>query len=76
MVETDFLHNYKAIKSRSSVILMEKKKEKSNRPWLKIENGVTLILIRPDSWEFSFVEVEFTTRQMWFWNAEINMLTC
>lgn len=73
MVETDFLHNYKAIKSRSSVILM-KKKEKSNRPWLKIENGVTLILIRPDSWEFSFVEVEFTTRQIW--NAEINMLTC
>lgn len=54
MVETDFLHNYKAIKSRSSVILM-KEKEKSNRPWLKIENGVTLILIRPDSWELALL---------------------
>lgn len=55
MVETDFLHNYKAIKSRSSVILM-KEKEKSNRPWLKIENGVTLILIRPDSWELALLK--------------------
>lgn len=59
MVETDFLHNYKAIKSRSSVILM-KKKEKSNRPWLKIENSVTLILIRPDSWELA----------LWKWNSQ------
>lgn len=55
MVETDFLHNYKPIKSRSSVILM-KEKEKSNRPWLKIENGVTLILIRPDSWELALLK--------------------